>query len=271
MSRMVKKKQINIIGIIPARMASTRFPGKPLAKICGIPMIEHVYLRSKMARVLNEVYIATCDKEIKEYCMKANINAVMTRDTHTRASDRAAEAMLKIEQAKEGKVDIVAMVQGDEPMVFPEMIDLAVEPLLKDKNILVTNLMARLKTKEEQDDPNVVKVVVDKDNFALYFSRESIPSAKKIDKEFPRYKQVPIIPFRRDFLITFNNLLPTSLEIIESVDMLRALEHGFKVKMVPMQFETYGVDTLEDLKRVDSLMKSDRLFLNYRLKEVRDE
>ena len=163
---------MNIIGIIPGRMASSRFPGKPLAKICGIPMIGHVYIRSKMSETINEVYIATCDKEIKEQMDLLGAKTVMTASTHERASDRAAEAVLIIEKESGRKVDIVVMIQGDEPLTYPEMIDEAVKPLLEDKSIKITNLMARIKTVEEFEDPNEVKVVVDKLDNALYFSRE---------------------------------------------------------------------------------------------------
>ena len=128
---------MNIIGIIPARMASSRFPGKPLAPILGIPMIGHVYFRSKMSRLLNEVYVATCDREIADYIESIGGHAIMTSDKHERASDRCAEAMLKIESATGEKTDIVVMIQGDEPMVTPEMIEKAVEPMIKDDSIYV--------------------------------------------------------------------------------------------------------------------------------------
>jgi 3-deoxy-manno-octulosonate cytidylyltransferase (CMP-KDO synthetase) len=244
-------------------MASTRFPGKPLAMICGIPMIGHVYFRSRMCKPLGYVYVATCDKEIEDYCVKNGIKVVMTKDTHERASDRAAEAMLKIEGEINKKTDIVVMIQGDEPMLYPDMINLALAPMLKDKNVLVTSLIAELKGKEAAHDPNIVKVVVDKDMDALYFSREPIPSGKKSKQEITRYKQVPIIPFRRDFLLTFNKLSQTPLEVIESVDMLRVLENGYKVKMAPSGFNTYSVDTPADLKRVEALMKTDLLISKY--------
>ena len=252
-----------IVGIIPARMASTRFPGKPLAGICGIPMIGHVYFRSQMNKALKYVYIATCDKDIEDYCVKNNMNVIMTKNTHERASDRTAEAMLKIEKQINRKIDIVVMIQGDEPMLNPDMIDLALEPMLKDRNILITNLMSELKGREEEEDPNIVKVVVDKDCNALYFSREPIPSNKKIKKEITRYKQIPVIPFKRDFLITFNELSQMPLEIIESVDMLRLLENGYRVKMILSKFDTYGVDTPQDLKRAETIMKKDPLMLRY--------
>lgn len=252
-----------IIGIIPARMASSRFSGKPMARIMGIPMIGHVYHRTKMCKTLNEVYVATCDKEIADYIESIDGKAVMTADTHERASDRTAEAMLKIEGEINKIVDIVVMVQGDEPMLHPEMVDDSIRPMLEDESIQTVNLMSALKSMEEQEDPNEVKVVVDLNGFALYFSREPIPSWKKGAKEVPMYKQVCIIPFRRDFLIKFNELAPTPLEIIESVDMLRILEYGYRVKMVFSHYKTYSVDTIEDLKKVESLMINDSLMKVY--------
>ena len=254
---------MNNIGIIPARMGSSRFPGKPLADILGKPMISHVYWRSKMAESLKEVYIATCDKEIQEYCLANNMNVIMTKDTHERASDRAAEAMLKIESLTGDKVDIAVMIQGDEPMLVPEMINLVVAPMLNDKSILVANLMADLKDRQEHECPDEVKVVVDKNNFALYFSREPIPSRKKWGKDIPMLKQVCLIPFQRNFLIEFNELEPTPLEVIESVDMLRVIESGYKVKMVYSSHDTYSVDTVADLEKVTRLMQNDHLIGAY--------
>lgn len=255
---------MNILGIIPARMASMRFPKKPMAKILGIPMVGHVYYRSSMCKMLNDVWVATCDQEIFDYVRSAGGKAVMTSDTHERASDRAAEAMTKIEQETGRKIDIVVMIQGDEPMLCPEMIDLAIKPMIDDTSIDIVNLMGKIKTREEQEDPNTVKVVVDLQGFALYYSREPIPSWKKGAISVPMLKQVPIIPFKRNFLLKFNHLTPTPLEIVESVDMMRVLEHGYKVKMVLEEFETYGVDTPEDLMKVECLMKNDLLVLEYR-------
>jgi 3-deoxy-manno-octulosonate cytidylyltransferase (CMP-KDO synthetase) len=254
---------MKIIGVIPARMASSRFPGKPLANIYGIPMLGHVYYRSKMSRTLSELYVATCDKEIMDYVELIGGKAIMTSNTHERASDRTAEAIMKVEQETGQKTDIVAMIQGDEPMLYPEMIDLAVTPMIADTSIKVVNLMSRLKTREEQNDPNEVKVVVDLNGFALYFSREPIPSWKKGATDVPMLKQVCIIPFRRDFLMTFNELSPTPLEIVESVDMLRVMEHGYRVKMVYTGCETYSVDTVEDLRKVEDIMRNDRLIHKY--------
>ena len=254
---------MNIIAIIPGRMASSRFPGKPLAKILGKTMLYHVYHRSKLSRVLNDVYIATCDKEIEGECRMAGMKVIMTKDTHERASDRAAEAMLKIEKETGRKIDIIAMIQGDEPMLIPEMIDAALAPLLNDKDILVSNCMSEIRSEEEFADPNTIKVVVDENAFALYFSREPIPTLKRGGKGIPMFKQVCVIPFKRVFLITFNAMAQGPLEKAESIDMLRVLEHGFKVKMVLTNHTTYSVDTLDDLKRVEKCMADDPLVKSY--------
>ena len=251
----------NIISIIPARMGSSRFSGKPMADILGMPMIEHVYKRVKMSKILNEVYVATCDQEIYDYIESIEGKSVMTSDCHERCSDRCAEAMLKIEKVENIKVDIMVMVQGDEPLTFPEMIDEAVKPMLNDENIEITNLVADLNTVEEFEDPNRVKVVMDKQNNALYFSREPIPSRKKGILDVPMKKQVCVIPFTRDFLLKYNEMEPTPLEIIESVDMMRILENGMKVKMIDTEYETKAVDTKEDLDRVVEMMRKDELFV----------
>ena len=254
---------MNIVAIIPARMGSSRFPGKPMALIHGIPMIGHVYFRTRMCKLLTETYVATCDQEIYEYIEGVGGKAVMTADTHERCSDRTSEAMLKIEADIGGKVDIVVMVQGDEPMVTPEMIEQAITPMKKDSSVQVVNLMAKLQTIEEFEDPNEVKVVVGLDNRALYFSREPIPSRKKGITEVPMLKQVCIIPFRRNYLLKFNAMPPTPLEKIESVDMMRILEHGDDVYMVMTDAGTVSVDTARDLEKVKELMKNDQLITLY--------
>lgn len=258
---------MNIIAFIPARMSSSRFPGKPMAPIQGIPMVGHCYLRSKMCSLLSEVYVATCDQEIADYVESIGGKAIMTADTHERASDRCAEALLKVEAETGKKADIVVMLQGDEPMIVPEMIAQAVQPLLDDDSILVSNLMAKMQTREEHEDPGEVKVVVDLNNFALYFSREPIPSRKKGVDDVPMLKQVCIIPFRRDFLLEYAQLAPTPLEIIESVDMNRILEHGLKIKMIMTSHESYSVDTPEDLRKVENYMANDTLMAAYNNKD----
>jgi 3-deoxy-manno-octulosonate cytidylyltransferase (CMP-KDO synthetase) len=256
------REKFNIIGIIPARMGSSRFPGKPLAKIQGLSRVEHVYKRSAMSKKLKAVYVATCDKEIKEAVERFGGKAIMTSDRHERASDRVAEAMLAVEKQSGQKLDAVVMIQGDEPMVFPEMIDESIEPILKEPEVLVTNLMASLK-KGEETDVNAIKIVVNHKSDALYFSRAPIPY-DRTNNAVVRFKQVCIIPFRRDFLIQYTKLIPTPLEKSESVDMLRVLEHGMNVRMVLTKYDTYSVDTPDDLKRVEELMRQDRLLKLYK-------
>jgi len=255
---------MKIIGIIPARMESSRFPGKPLAHILGMPMIGHVYHRCKMSAILDDVYVATCNNEIFDYIESIGGKAIMTASTHERASDRAAEALRKIEVMDEDqKIDIVVMLQGDEPMVTPSMIEKAVKPLIENSDIQVSNLMSEIKTEEEWIDPNEVKVVSDIHSNALYFSREPIPSNKKYDGRFKAFKQVCVIPFRRDALLEYIKLQPTPHEIMESVDMNRLLEHGLKVKLVKIEQESYAVDTKEDLKNVEVKIKNDILLKDY--------
>jgi len=255
---------MNIIAIIPARMGSSRFPGKPMAEIHDIPMIGHCYFRTSMCKELSETYVATCDQEIYDYIESIGGKAVMTSDSHERATDRTAEAMLTVEKASGNKVDIVVMVQGDEPMVTPEMISQSILPFTKDKSIKVVNLMAYLETVEEFEDPNEVKVVVDRKNRALYFSREPIPSRKKGTAKVPMLKQVCIIPFLRDYLLKFNDMEETELERIESVDMMRILENNDQVQMVLTDVKSFSVDTPEDLNKVKQNMIKDELMEKYK-------
>jgi len=250
------------IAVIPARMGSSRFPGKPLAPIRGIPMIGHVWKRVALALGGENTFVATCDREIYDYIESVGGRAVMTADTHERCTDRTAEALHAIE-ADLGQVDVVVMVQGDEPLVTPAMIQDSVAPLAEDPSVMVVNLMGDLKTTAEFDDPNEVKVVVDANSDALYFSREPIPSRKKGAGTVPMRKQVCIIPFRREALLAFNALPPTPLEQIESVDMLRLLEHGRKVRMVPTADPNIGVDTEADLAVAEALMAGDPVFASY--------
>lgn len=257
---------MNIIGIIPARMGSTRFPGKALnAVISGVPMIGHVYHRSKMSKTLDDVYLAISGKELEEYA--DSIGAKWIRDkkeSYRGCSNAIADATLEAEERTGKKVDIVVMIQGDEPMIMPEMIDMAIRPMLQDSSIKVVNLMAPIKSVEEHNDPNCPKVVVDRNHFALYFSREPIPSIKKWKGgDIPRYKQVCIIPFNRDYLMDFASREPGVLEEIESIDMNRVIEYGEKVKMVLEDFDTHAVDTPADLEIVARAMQNDPLVKTY--------
>lgn len=246
------------IALIPARMGSSRFPGKPMASILGKPMIGHVFERVAQSPLLDLTAVATCDQEIFDYIESIGGVAVMTDDRHERASDRCAEALEKLEAANNTNFDIVVMVQGDEPMTHPDMIAEAIQPLLEDPEVQVTNLLGQIKTPAEFEDRNCIKVVCDLKYNALYFSREAIPTRCKIE-EIPMGKQVCIIPFRRDFLIDYTHMTPTPLEIAESVDMMRILEHGRKVRMAPTRYNTHAVDTKEDLEKVERLMQYDSI------------
>ena len=157
------------VAVIPARMASSRFPGKPMALIHGMPMIGHCYFRVNMCSKIDATYVATCDTEIYQYIESIGGKALMTSDKHERASDRAAEAMLIMEEQTKKRIDILVMVQGDEPMDTPDMISQAVEPMHGDPAVDVVNLMGSIESQEEFEDPNTPKGVVDKQNYALYF------------------------------------------------------------------------------------------------------
>jgi len=253
-----------IIAVIPARMGSSRFPGKPLARINGVPMLGHVYFRSRMSPLLQEVFIATCDAEIGAYAKRIGAPCIRTAPTHERATDRTAEAVAILDRQAGTRADVVVMIQGDEPMLHPDMIDEAVASLKQEPSIRVVNLMAPVSTDAEWHDPNTIKVVVDRRGDALYFSRAPIPFAKAQVDSASRFKQVCIMPFRREFLSQFTALAPTALEAAESIDMLRALEHGYRVRMVLTSRETHSVDTPADLALVERHLAADPLVDRYR-------
>ena len=193
----MNKFLMNIIAIIPARMDSSRFPGKPLALINDTPMIEYVYNNVMKSKNLKKVWVATPDKEIFEHMKKINANVIMTSNSHTRASDRCCEALKIIEKETKQLIDIMVMVQGDEPMINEVMIDQAIKPMIIDKKIYITNLIGKIKNLEDLMNKNTIKVVCDKDSYALYFSRSPIPNNIK---EYPFYgKQVCVIPFEKNF------------------------------------------------------------------------
>jgi len=248
---------VKVVALIPARMGSSRFPGKPMAPLLGKPMIGHVYERVAQNRLLNTVAVATCDREIADYVRSIGGRAVMTGSHHERASDRCAEALEILEREDAITYDIVVMVQGDEPMTHPDMISEAVNPMLADSSLQITNLLGTIESGAEFEDRNCIKVVCDLQSNALYFSREPIPTRSKA-ASIPMGKQVCVIPFRRDFLLEYTRLAPTPLEIAESVDMMRVLEHGLKVRMVPTRHSSRAVDTPADLASVEKLMSNAR-------------
>ena len=259
----MKHNKLRIVAIIPARMGSSRFPGKPLADILGLPMIEHVRRRVEMCQSLHSTYVATCDDEILKTVENYGGRAVMTSSLHERASDRVAEAAQSIE------ADIFVLVQGDEPMIVPEMIDRAIKPMIEDHSIGCVNLTRRINTNESWHDPNTIKVVTGIDGNALYFSREPIPTNRILGIDnIPKFKQVCIIPFRKKILLKYASLEPSPLEKSESVDMMRFLENGYPIRMVETEFDTYSVDTPEDLERIKQIMREDQLTKNYLIDPV---
>jgi len=253
---------MNVLAIIPARMGSSRFPDKPMHKISGIPMIGHCMYRVQLTQGLTDTYVATCDKEIADYVESIGGKVVMTAPSHTRATGRSAEAMGKIEHETGQKIDIVIMVQGDEPMILPEDVSNMIRHF-NDPNVEIVNLMSRLKSREKFEDKNNVKVVVDQYMNALYFSREPIPSMWKEGDQIPMFMQVGVIAFRRKALSRFEQMTETTLEKIESVDMNRVLETGGKIRMVITENEMIGVDTRKEADYVYEQMKNDHIFKEY--------
>jgi 3-deoxy-manno-octulosonate cytidylyltransferase (CMP-KDO synthetase) len=248
-----------VVGI-PARMGSSRFPGKPLCDIQGKTMIEHCYKRCTFSNYTTELFVATCDKEIEDVVNSFGGRVIMTDPNIQRPGLRVAAAAETLNLQDD---DIVVVVQGDEPMVHPEMIDLAVKPLLDDDKLFVSNLANEV-SQDEWTDPGEIKVVCDLNMNAMYMSRSPIPSIDHEEKRVNWWKQVCIMPFRWHFMKKFNHeLTPTPLELQESIEMIRALQHGYKVKMVPSPYISKSVDTDDDRKLVEEIMQTDTLFKKY--------
>lgn len=250
---------MSFVAIIPARMASSRFPGKPLKPILGLSMIEHVYRKVSLCDLFEGVYVATCDQQISDEVERFGGKAILTSDRHETCIDRVAEAVENL------NAEIIVNVQGDMPLVHPDALKQLIAPLLEDKHLMFTDMMGVIQNDLETDSLNVVKVVVDGEKNALYYSREPIPSLRKSSaaSSIQRYKQFGINAFRRDALLTFVRLSRTPLEKAESVDMLRLLENGYKVRMVVSPYDAIGVDTPEDIMRVEKLMEQDQIAPNY--------
>ncbi len=245
---------MDVVAFIPARFGSTRLEGKPLKDIGGKPMVQWVYERALRASLVTEVTVATDDERIMGAVRAFGGKAVLTSPAHRSGTDRVAEA------AKGVSADIVVNLQVDEPLIEPGMIDEALRPVTEDPGLALCTLKTRITDAEELSNPNVVKVVTDKEGYALYFSRSPIPYA--VGKENHRraeksFKHIGLYVYRRDFLIKFSGLRPTPLELAEGLEQLRALENGFKIKVVETPYNPVGVDTPEDLVKVRKMIKDE--------------
>lgn len=251
---------MKITAIIPARYASTRFPAKALADIMGKPMVQHVYERTSRASLVSEVIVATDDERIAAAVQAFGGRVEMTASTHETGTDRLAEV------ATRSDADIIVNVQGDEPLIEPEMIDEAIRPLVNDPSIPMGTLKTRIKTIHDFLSPNVVKVVTGQDDCALYFSRSPLPNFRDRwndlkDEAFVSgrllcYKHVGLYVYRRDFLLRFAALQPTPLEMAEKLEQLRAVENGYRIKVVETVHSCIGVDTPGDLEKVLEKLKT---------------
>lgn len=244
---------MNIIAVIPARYASTRFPGKALAEIGNKPMIQHVYERTARAALINNVIVATDDERIQQAVNAFGGTCRMTRIDHETGTDRLAEVAAGLD------ADIIVNVQGDEPLIEPEMIDQAIRPFLDDPAIRMGTLKTRIRCLHDFLSPNVVKVVTGRDDNALYFSRSPLPFFRDKwkdlkDESFSSgkllcHKHVGLYVYRKEFLVEFAAMAPTFLEIAEKLEQLRALENGVAIRVVETEFESIGVDTPDDLAK----------------------
>lgn len=238
---------MEVVGIIPARLAAVRLPNKPLLDIAGKPMIWWVWHHAKQAKTLSEVMVATPDEQIAEVVRAFGGIAVLTSPRHRSGTERLAEV------AQGLSADIIVNVQGDEPLMPPENIDAAARPLMNDPSLVMSSLMCPA-TEEEKDKPTAVKVVVDRAGNALYFSRSRIPYPRDPSAPAVAYKHLGIYAYRRDFLLRYASMEPTPLEQMEMLEQLRVLENGYRIRMVCVEQTSIGVDTEEDLERVRAIL-----------------
>ncbi|MDA8078082.1 MAG: 3-deoxy-manno-octulosonate cytidylyltransferase [Nitrospiraceae bacterium] len=244
--------------VIPARFAATRFPGKPLAPLKGLPVIQHVYERSLRSQLASDVFVATDNERIFEKVLAFGGKAVMTSHEHPSGTDRIAEVAASL------ACDIIVNVQGDEPLIRPEMIDDVIS-LLQEGDADIGTLAKGIQSRREVFDPNVVKVVFGEEGRAFYFSRAPIPFHRDLFTGHPHetdtkglfmFKHIGIYSYRRDILLRLAQIKPSRLELIEKLEQLRALENGFVIKVGETDFETLGVDTPEDLERIEQCLNS---------------
>lgn len=246
---------MKFLGVIPSRYASTRLEGKPLKDICGHTMIEWVYKRTKLSN-LDEVVVATDDERIYKEVERFGGKAILTSKEHENGTSRIAEVCAKYED-----YDVIVNVQGDEPLIEPEMINSIINSFKEDDTISMSTLKYKIDTMEEIENPNYVKVITDKKGYALYFSRSVIPYPRKLDIQ-NYYKHVGIYGYKRDFVVEYAKMEPTPLELSESLEQLRALENGYRIKVMETPYKIIGVDTQEELEKVREYIKENELKLD---------
>jgi 3-deoxy-manno-octulosonate cytidylyltransferase (CMP-KDO synthetase) len=242
---------MKIVCIIPSRYESSRFPGKPIADLCGKPMIQHVYERVMKSPLVSHSAVATDDERIFKAVKGFGGNAVMTAPTHRSGTDRIAEAVSTLGLSDS---DVVVNIQGDQPLFEPAQIEEVARPLLDDPDVCFSTLIYRIRRDEEITHPNAVKVVSDRYGFALYFSRATIPYVRDKGRRAAYYKHHGIYAYRKSFLMTFTGLEEGELERLEALEQLRALEHGYRIKAVETQYDSVEVDTPEELARVRNIL-----------------
>jgi 3-deoxy-manno-octulosonate cytidylyltransferase (CMP-KDO synthetase) len=241
----------DIVCIIPSRYESSRFPGKPLADLCGKPMIQHVYERVAKAQALPYVAVATDDERIFTAVKKFGGNVVMTSATHRSGTDRISEAVKSLNLSADA---IVVNIQGDQPVFEPVQVDEVIQPLIDDPTVVMSTLIYKIILDEEISHPHAVKVVFDSENNALYFSRATIPYVRDKKLKTDYYKHHGIYAYRRDFLDTFTKLPEGKLEKFEALEQLRALEYGYKIKVVITPYDSVEVDNQQELDRVRRIL-----------------
>jgi 3-deoxy-manno-octulosonate cytidylyltransferase (CMP-KDO synthetase) len=264
---------VKAVGVIPARYASSRFPGKPLANLCGRPVIQHVYERARRSKTLARVVVATDDLRIRDAVAAFDGEVQFTGAHHPSGTDRVAEVAVSLSS------ELVVNIQGDEPLIEPAMIDEAVAPFFVESGLVMGTLCRQIDSESEWRSPHVVKVVRDRRGFALYFSRAPIPfhrglrtevrgsrsgvegegdaQPSTLSPETRWYKHIGLYVYRRDFLLEFARLAPTPLEETEHLEQLRALEYGYPIRVVETKYDSIGVDTPEDLERIKHLVTTD--------------
>lgn len=242
---------MDVIGIIPARYGSSRFEGKVIADINGKPMLQHVWEKAKQAFSLEDLIIACDDERVAKVAKEFGAKVVMTSTGHACGTDRICEVINPLD------VKIVINIQGDEPLIHSTMIDNLASALIKNNSISMATVMKKIEDPALINDPNVVKVVVDKNNFALYFSRSAIPHhAPNSEVKSPvYYKHIGLYGYTKDFLFTYKKMPVSRLEKTERLEQLRVLEEGFKIKVIETKYDTIGVDTPEDMARLKEFLE----------------